>query len=142
MHHMKLITERLLIRNMKISDLEDLYLVYSNDQVMKYVEPTFSLEKTREFIEKFGLIGTPLVYSIEVKNTSKVIGHFIYHFFEDNKTYEIGFILNNQYWNKGYGKGAMTTYDLEKFICENLPFRGQQPYLYHATDLHGVLSSD
>lgn len=29
-----------------------------------------------------------------------------------------------KYWNKGYGKGAMTTYELEKFICENLPFRG------------------
>lgn len=29
-----------------------------------------------------------------------------------------------KYWNKGYGKGAMTTYDLEKFICENLPYRG------------------
>ena len=74
--NMKITTERLTIRNMQI---DDLFLVYSDKEAMKYIEPTFSLKQSKEFVAKYGLIANPLVYSIKLNDISKVIGHLIYH---------------------------------------------------------------
>lgn len=39
---MRIETERLIIRNLKIDDLEPLYEVLSNKEVMKYIEEPFT----------------------------------------------------------------------------------------------------
>ena len=67
---------------------------------MEYIEPPFTEEKTKIFIEKNGLIASPLVYALEYRNNNKLIGHVIFHEY-DSKRYEIGWIISEEYWNQG-----------------------------------------
>lgn len=97
---MELTTERCLIRNMMRWDADDLYQVLSDQCVMMYVEPPFDMERTKRFIESAGLCEPPLVYSIVWKTTGKVIGHAIFHSYENNG-YEIGWVINRAYWGMG-----------------------------------------
>ena len=97
---MELTTDRCHIRNMKITDVDDLYQVYSDELVMMYMEPVFDMQRTKEFIQEAGLCEPPLVYAIVWKITGRVIGHAIFHPYERND-YEIGWILNKDYWGMG-----------------------------------------
>ena len=61
---MELITERCMIRNMKMEDANDLYQVLSDASVMMYVEQAFDIERVNSFIQLAGLCKPPLVYAI------------------------------------------------------------------------------
>ena len=121
---MELFTERCIIRNFKTEDAEDLYKVLSDPKVMQYIEPAFDFEKTKSFIETAGLSEPPAVYAVEWKKNGKVIGHLIFHTY-DNSSYETGWIINKDYWGIGiadeltkeiigYAKGS----DIESLIIE------------------------
>ncbi len=97
---MNLITERCLIRELTMEDADDLHKVLSDENVMRYIESSFDLEKTINFIQAAGLCKPPLVYAIVWKLTGNVIGHAIFHFYEQSD-YEIGWILNRDYWGMG-----------------------------------------
>lgn len=97
---MKLITERCIVRKMKMKDVDDLYQVLSDARVMEYIEQAFDIENTKKFIQSAGLCEPPLVYAIVWKETGKVIGHAIFHPYEKND-YEIGWVLNKDYWGMG-----------------------------------------
>ncbi len=93
-------TKRCIIRNMTLFDKESLHKVYSDIDVMTYIEQPYSKSQTVNFITKYGIIKQPLIYSIVLKESNNVIGHLIYHKFEDNK-FELGWILNKNYWGLG-----------------------------------------
>lgn len=93
-------TSRCIVRNFEYTDTEQLYMTLSDKTVMEYIEPPFTLEQTKEFIEEAGLCSPPLVYALVWKETNCVIGHVIYHLYEEN-SYEIGWIINKDYWNIG-----------------------------------------
>ena len=97
---MLLTTERCLIRNMEMKDIDDLHQVLSDACVMRYIEQVFDMERTSAFIQSAGMSAPPLVYAIEWKITGKVIGHAIFHSYEKND-YEIGWVLNKDFWRMG-----------------------------------------
>lgn len=97
---MELITERCLIRNLNMEDADELYQVLSDEDVMRYIEPVFDMEKTKAFIQSAGMCEPPLVYAIVWKQTGNVIGHAIFHIYEQSD-YEIGWILDKSYWGMG-----------------------------------------
>ena len=97
---MELTTDRCLIRNIKMTDTDDLYQAYSDELVMMYIEPVFDMQRTKEFVQVAGLCEPPLVYAIVWKITGRVIGHVIFHSYERND-YEIGWILNKDYRGMG-----------------------------------------
>lgn len=97
---MFIVLNSLIIRNLKLEDVDDLYLVLSNPNVMRFVEDPFTFEETEEFIETFGLCSSPRVFAIEFKDTGQVIGHIIFHKIEES--YEIGWILGEEHWGHGY----------------------------------------
>lgn len=97
---MELITERCLIRNLNIEDTDELYQVLSDEDVMRYIEPVFDMEKTKAFIQSAGMCEPPLVYAIVWKQTGNMIGHAIFHIYEQSD-YEIGGILDKSYWGMG-----------------------------------------
>ena len=97
---MNLTTSRCCIRDFTMDDTADLHKVLSDEKVMEYIEPAFDLEQTKEFIEEAGLCEPPLVYALEWKEIGKVIGHVIFHQYEED-SYEIGWIINRGYWGKG-----------------------------------------
>ena len=97
---MDLITERCHIRNFSMEDVDDLYEVLSDKDAMVHIESAFDRERTKEFIQVAGMCEPPLVYAIVWKLTGKVIGHAIFHQYEESD-YEIGWILNKEYWGNG-----------------------------------------
>ena len=88
------------IRQFKQSDVDDLYLILSNPKVMEYIETPFTLEDTKDFLNKNALSYPPRVFALEYKQNKKLIGHIIFHEY-DKESYEIGFILSQDYWERG-----------------------------------------
>ncbi len=99
-HILNIETKRCRIRQFKQSDVDDLYLILSNPKVMEYIEEPFTLENTKDFLNKNALSYPPRVFALEYKENKKLIGHIIFHEY-DEESYEIGFILNLDYWGCG-----------------------------------------
>ena len=97
---MLLTTERCVIRDFTKSDAAQLHEVLSDAQVMEYIEPPFTMEQTEGFIESAGLSTPPLVYALLWEETSRVIGHVIFHRYEED-SFEIGWIIHKEYWRRG-----------------------------------------
>jgi [ribosomal protein S5]-alanine N-acetyltransferase len=98
---MYLETERLIIRSFKETDVKDVFEYLSEETVMEYIEPIMTYEKIVSFIHNAG-IKNKLVFAMVLKNINKVIGHLIFHKYANKNFYEIGWIINKEYWNKGY----------------------------------------
>lgn len=101
-------TQRLIIRNTKIEDTEELYKqVFSNDEVVKYTfgKELSSFDDVKDFIEKNCNFDKKLGLSTLVeKDSSKVIGlaGVIECNYLDSVDYEFGFILGSDFWGKGF----------------------------------------
>ena len=88
-----------LIRKMTLADLNDLYALLSDSEVMRFIEPTFSKEQTAQFLMDAGLSENPLVYAVE--DSSSFIGYVIFHDYDEDNM-EIGWILKREVWGQGY----------------------------------------
>lgn len=99
-HILDIETKRCRIRQFKDSDVDELYLILRNPKVMEYIEEPFTLEDTKEFLNKNALSYPPRVFALEYKENKKLIGHVIFREY-DKDSYEIGFILNQNYWGQG-----------------------------------------
>ena len=64
-----------LIRKMTLDDLDDLYALLSDSEVMRYIEPPFTKEQTVQFLMDAGLSEKPLVYAVE--DSGSFIGYAI-----------------------------------------------------------------
>lgn len=102
-------TQRLIIRNTKTEDIEELYKqVFSNDEVVKYTfgKELSSFEDVKSFVEKSCNFDKKLGLSTLVeKDSSKVIGlaGVIECDYLGNTDYEFGFILGSNFWGgRGY----------------------------------------
>ncbi len=104
---MELTTKRCLIRNMTMEDADQLHQGLSDERVMKYLEPAFDMAKTKNFIQSAGLCEPPLIYAIVWKTTGGVIGHAIFHSYEENSC-EIGWVLQEAYWGMGIADEVTT----------------------------------
>ncbi|HHY45555.1 MAG TPA: GNAT family N-acetyltransferase [Firmicutes bacterium] len=126
---MRLNTERLEVRPFELSDVEDAYLYLSDPLVMKFVELPFDLEKTRDFIMAHGMTAEPRVYALAERATGKLIGHVVFHRFEDDSVFELGWILSRSAWGRGYAlevsralmDHAFRIMGLSKVVVEAVP---------------------
>ncbi|MBU8771755.1 GNAT family N-acetyltransferase [Cytobacillus oceanisediminis] len=102
---MELKTERLIIRKFKSEDWQAVYEYTSNPEVMKYIPGgIFTEEAAKEFIcentekaEHFPVL---------LKNGDVLIGHLAFHKYFGDHTYEIGWVFNPKFYNKGYATEA------------------------------------
>ena len=53
------------VRRMTEADLEPLHRLLSDPEVMRYLEPPFSREQTRAFLERAGLTPEPLILAVD-----------------------------------------------------------------------------
>lgn len=121
-------TQRLIMRNFKKEDISEAYEYLSDSEVMKYVEKPFDYKTTEKFILNYGTNANPLVYALMEKASSKVIGHTIFHSFENDKIYEIGFIIGRNYWGKAYAleigmeliKYAFVMMNIDEIVAETV----------------------
>ncbi len=88
------------IRDITASDTQDLYEILSDPDVMKYIEPPFSMEQVKQFINDYGSSEPRKVYAAE-NDEGEFIGYVIFHEY-DPGSMEIGWLLKKKHWGKGY----------------------------------------
>lgn len=98
-------TERLLLRQFSLADVDEIYGIYSQNEVMKYVGKVRSREQVKNYIEKmlqswednqFGM------WAITWKNEDKILGDGGLCFLDGiPPEIEVGYVLDKPYWNFG-----------------------------------------
>ena len=102
----------LVIRKMRNEDLDDLYALLSDEEVMRYIEPLYTKKKCEQFLLNFGLSKQPLVFAVE--DDGQFIGYVIDHAY-DEESVEIGWVLKKACWGKGYAE-RLTDILIEKAL--------------------------
>jgi [ribosomal protein S5]-alanine N-acetyltransferase len=99
-------TKRLIIRKFVSSDWEEVYEYTSNSEVMKYIpEGVFTEEDAKRFMEE-NCGEKPEKYAVVLQDENILIGHLVFHNVFGGHTYEIGWVFNPKYYNKGYASEA------------------------------------
>ena len=91
---------RLRLRTMRCGDLEELYALLSDAEVMRWLEPPFTREQAERFLQQAGLSDPPLIYAAE-NAEGEFLGYVIYHDYDDHSR-ELGWVLRQSAWRKGY----------------------------------------
>lgn len=99
-------TNRLLIREFEVQDWQAVYEYTSNPTVMKYIpEGVFNEAQAKKFVSENS--GEQAKYfPIILLSENIVIGHIVFHQYFGDHTYEIGWVLNPNYFNNGYASEA------------------------------------
>ena len=114
MNKLLLHTERLLIRNLKLSDLTNFHAYRSDPEVTKYQGfDVFSMMQAEDFInaqtdKEFGKAGEWVQYGIENKATGQLIGDCAIKLDgNDTRLAEIGITISPNEQKKGYAKETL-----------------------------------
>jgi RimJ/RimL family protein N-acetyltransferase len=100
---MYLETERMVLRDFAEDDLNDLHEIFSDPEVMKFIEPPYDIKQTEDFLKSFCIERDPKgAYAAVLKESNKVIGYVLFKPVDENEIYEAGWIFNKKYWGKGY----------------------------------------
>ena len=103
------------IRRFEEDDMQALYELLSDEEVMRYIEPPYSFPQTEAFLHSAGLSRSPLIYAVETANRD-FVGYVIYHDY-DAESKEIGWVLRRAFWGRGYA-GKLTKQLIEKAYSE------------------------
>jgi ribosomal-protein-alanine N-acetyltransferase len=106
-------TDRLKLRAIISKDTEDIFSIFSSEEVTKYygMYPMKDISEAEELIERFKNSfesSTSIRLGIELKDCNRVIGTCGFHNW--NKRHfraEIGYELNKEFWGQGFGKEAV-----------------------------------
>lgn len=113
MNFPELKTNRLLLRNMALSDKEDIFYMQSNPKMSEHTDsrPETELSGTEEYIQRMDAgikEGKWLIWAIEELEGHKVIGTVcVWNISKDQKIAELGYGLIPEYWGKGLMKEAL-----------------------------------
>jgi RimJ/RimL family protein N-acetyltransferase len=112
-------TPRLVIRQFQETDYEDLF-EYLSDPAIYLFEPgePITLDQAKELAKKRSQ-GT-IFWAVVLKNTQKMVGHLYFDQTEpkDFLTWELGYIFNPAFQNKGYATestNALVRYSFDHF---------------------------
>lgn len=133
-------TEHLLVRRLTEKDADALFAVLSDPETMRYIEPPFSMEQTRNFIRDAGMCEPPLVYAVVWKQNGELIGQLIWHPW-DETSMELGWILRRDFWGRGIAKeltAAMLTRADKEVILECSPAQTATRRIAEAFGFHAV----
>lgn len=126
-------TDRLIIRNLKPTDLKGFYFYRSNPEVTKFQSfNVMTKDQAEKFIESqkdrtFGKPGEWVQYAIENKETGKLIGDCAIKLDQnDERIAEIGITLSHTEQKKGFARETM---------------KGILQYLFSLEDFHRVVET-
>ena len=97
-------TERMIVRDFTLDDVDDLQEIFGDAETMRNCEPAYELAKTEKFLREF-CIGKQGGLAAVLKASSKAVGYILFNECEPS-VYEIGWIFNRNYWRKGYAYEA------------------------------------
>lgn len=109
-----LVTDRLRIREIRLSDVGNLYKLYEDEEITKYMPGLFeTIEQEKEYTKNYiknvyGFYHYGM-WIIETLENNEIIGRVGV----ENKsevgidyTHELGYMIGKKYWRRGYGKEA------------------------------------
>lgn len=108
-------SERLLFREIISSDSKDLFLIRTDDKVMRYMDlPKMGSINDAEKLIQSRLesykAGNSINWGIIEKTTNSFIGYFGYwRIIKEHCRAEIGYALNQKYWGSGYMTECLKT---------------------------------
>ncbi|HDR6315582.1 TPA: GNAT family N-acetyltransferase [Bacillus thuringiensis] len=98
--------DRLLIRNFEFKDWQAVHEYTSDSNVMKYIPGgVFTKEDTSNFVNK-NMGENAENFPVVLIDENVLIGHIVFHKYFGEHTYEIGWVFNPKYLNKGYASEA------------------------------------
>ncbi len=110
----ELITERLLLRQVNVSDAPEVFFLRSDKNVLEFIakEPAKSVEEVKTFIKTINQSikeGESVLWGIALRiNPAVLIGSIgFWRMQKENFRSEIGYVLHPQQWRKGIMKEAM-----------------------------------
>ena len=114
---MYLETERMTVRDFAMDDLEDLQAILGDEEPMAYSEPTYTRERTAEFLRQFCVEKKGAVAAV-LKATGRVIGYILFHELDEG-VYEMGWFFNRTCWGNGYALEACKAVVAHAFNQQN-----------------------
>ncbi|MBD8038567.1 GNAT family N-acetyltransferase [Solibacillus sp. A46] len=101
--HSELKSERLFLRPISLEDAEDMYEYMADEETVKFLfEPHKELTQTKKMIDNYFLKEPLGKYALVLKESNKMIGAIEFRVHEWNKSGELGFTMNRNFWGKGY----------------------------------------
>lgn len=99
-------TNRLIVRNFECEDWQALHEYTSDVNVMKYIpEGVFTEEIAKDFVKK-NMDDKAKKFPVILADEGNLIGHIVFHEYFGEHTYEIGWVFNPKFHNKGYASEA------------------------------------
>ena len=114
-------TERMIVRDFILDDVNDLYEILGDDETMKNCEPAYSFEKTKKFLSEFCIKKKGALAAV-LKGSRKVIGYILFKELEGS-VYEIGWFFNKNYWRHGYAYescSAVISYAFDELMAHKI----------------------
>lgn len=97
-------TPRLLLRCFAHRDAADLQEILGDAETMRYSEPPYSPEKTRQFLQAFCMEKRGALAAVH-RASGKVIGYLLFHPLQAD-VWELGWFFNRAWWRQGYAYEA------------------------------------
>ncbi len=100
-------TERLILRQLTMDDINDLFWLRSNELVGKYIPrpPYKSVDEASAFIPKIDTNianNESILWGITLKNENKIIGTIcLWNIHKEHYRGEVGYELHPDFWNRG-----------------------------------------
>lgn len=124
---MEFTTQRCRVVPFTSEDLTALHALLSNPDVMKYLEPPYTLAQTEAFLHSAGLGDSPLIHAVYSRGSGNFLGYLIFHPF-DEASWELGWVLDPYYWGLGIAReltrGAIAyarNHQIPKIVIECVP---------------------
>ncbi len=112
-------TNRLRLRLFEQSDVEQLHLLYSDPEVMRYMGGTRTWEQAEEhiqaFAQQYAKTGFTL-WAAQQKSDGQFVGRVGLFFLDKTEEVELGYMLAKPHWGKGFATEASAA-------CLDLAFR-------------------
>lgn len=103
-------TERLILRQPKLSDAADVFVFSSDPAVQKYnAEPTTDVSEAEEIIRSYNAEyerNGGVVWGITLRGADSVIGMIGFHDWSVHNRAMLGYDLAHEYWGRGIGSEA------------------------------------
>ena len=105
-------TERLLIRQYETNDFENFYTLYSDEDVMRYIRPVQSKEKTfasfNDHLAYYKLFPVYGIWAMIEKSNNQFLGTFMLkHSITAEGNIELGYSLLKIFWGNGFATEAV-----------------------------------